>query len=58
MHTSHSVKSGEEPEHREHDSEEGVHEHLSEAMGGEEHEEPDGDEAEPEHAGAGLGGLY
>jgi len=58
MHTSHSVKSGEEPEHREHDSEEGVHEHLSEAMGGEDHEEPDGDEAEPEHAGAGLGGLY
>ncbi len=57
MHTSHSVKSGEEPESREHDSEEGVHEHLSEAIGGD-HEEPDGDEAEPEMAHKGLGGLY
>ncbi len=55
MHT-HSVKAGEEPEHRE--GEEGAHEHLDEAMG--EHE-PDGDEAESEQqqpAGAGLGGLY
>ena len=54
-HHSHSAKSGEEPEHREHESEEGVHEHLSEAMGG--HAEPDGDEAEPEMQGKGLAGL-
>ena len=56
-HHSHSAKSGEEPEHREHDEVDGVHDHLDEAMGGE-HEEPDGDEAAPEMAGKGLGGLY
>lgn len=54
-HTSHSVKSGEEPEHREHDEPEGVHEHLSEAMGGSQ-DEPEAEAEEP--AGKGLGGLY
>lgn len=58
---SHSVKSGEEPEHREHDSEEGVHEHLSAAMGGDggEEDHDENPEAEQQHpAGAGLAGLY
>ena len=57
-HTSHSVKSGEEPEHREHDDVDGMHDHLQEAMG-DGAEEPDGDEAEPAMAskGKGLAGL-
>ncbi len=58
MTTSHSVKAGEEPEHREHEDMQGAHDHMDEAMGAEDHEEPDGDEAKPEHAGSGLGGLY
>jgi hypothetical protein len=55
-HHSHSVKSGEEPEHRDHEGEEGMHEHLSESMGGEHQENPEEEEQQP--AGAGLGGLY
>lgn len=53
-HHSHSVRSGEEPEHREHDGEDGIHEHLSETMGGS-HNEPDGDEEGGE--GEGLSQL-
>ena len=54
---SHSVKSGEEPEHRDHTEVDGMHEHMDEAMG-EPGVEPDGDEQGPEMAGKGLGGLY
>ena len=57
-HHSHSAKSGEEPEHRESDDVQGMHDHLDEAMGTEGESEPDGDEKEPEMAGKGLGGLY
>jgi hypothetical protein len=56
MHTSHSAKSGEEPEHREHDGIDGVHEHLHEALGVSQ-EEPDGEEQEPAMQGKGLAGL-
>lgn len=55
---SHSHAGGEETESRDHEDEQGAHDHMSEVMGGGE-EEPDGDEP-PEHemAGKGLGGLY
>ncbi len=58
-HTSHHVAGGGEPEHREHEDLDGVHQHLAEAMGGEE-ESPAEDRAEGEEepAGKGLGGLY
>lgn len=52
MHQSHSVRAGEEPESREHEDVQGMHEHMDEAMGSPEPEE----EAQP--AGAGLSGLY
>lgn len=54
----HSVKAGEEPEHRE--GEEGAHEHLDEAMGdgGEGDHDKNPLEEEQEPAGAGLSGLY
>ena len=50
----HGVKSGEEPESREHDGVEGAHEHLDDTMG-EDHEEPDGDE---QGQSAGLESMY
>lgn len=54
VHKSHAVRSGGEPESREHEDVQGMHDHMDEAMG--EREEPDGDE--PEMAGKGLAGMY
>jgi hypothetical protein len=52
------VKSGEEPEHREHDDIQGMHDHLDAAFGGEQDgEEPDADDSE-QREGKGLGELY
>jgi hypothetical protein len=55
-HHSHSVRSGEEPESREHEDAQGMHEHLDDAMGGDHDKDPEEEEQQP--AGAGLGGLY
>lgn len=55
-HHSHGVHSGGEPEHREHDNEEGVHDHLTETMGEGKPIDDEGEEEVP--AGKGLGSLY
>lgn len=56
---SHSVKSGEEPESRDHEDVDGMHDHMQEAMGGGEEDHDANPEEEQQHpAGAGLSGLY
>lgn len=56
-HHSHGMKSGEEPESRDHEDAQGMHDHMDDTMGNQDHEDA-ATESEPQHASAGLGGLY